>query len=126
MSQEIFYLIKFEPDNTTFLYSASWGQETTKSQSVSSSNGVNVELDPGQSVVVSLTASRFTIDIEVEYIATLDGFVACNYPKRYQGHHFWGHNINDVLNAAHKEKRKSSTEIITIGFYTEGKVVISD
>lgn len=132
VSQNIFYSIEFKSGEVgsamSFSYAYPWGQNTTKSESykVGYSNPVILNMEPGQSVVATLTASNCTMEVEMEYRATLDGFVACNYPGRHQGHHFWGYDIDGVLFAAGKEKIKTSKEVIKIGFYSNVKLVLSD
>ncbi|XP_049881987.1 spherulin-2A-like [Pectinophora gossypiella] len=132
VGQEITYSIKIgvgEVGGTTSIsYTSSWGEETTKSKSVTvgSQSGVTIDLDPGQSVQVTLSATRGTMEVQVDYTAHLDGFAACNYSGRYNGHYFWAYDINACLSAAGLPRSVDSSEVIKIGFYSDAKVEVSD
>lgn len=132
VGQRINYSIQFGAGEiggaTTFSYMSGWGQDTTQSQSVmiGCNNGVSVDLEPGQSVVASLTASKYTMEIELEYNAKLSGYVAYNFPESYSGTKVWAFDINVFLDAVQLENVKTSKEIIKINFFTDSKVILSD
>ncbi|KAJ2943205.1 hypothetical protein O0L34_g18918 [Tuta absoluta] len=132
VAQEIYYKVDFGVGEiggtTTYAFSSSWGQETSKSQSVTvgSSTGVQVLLEPGQAVVAVLTATRGTMEVEVDYRAKLSGIVVCNYEDPFKGHFFWAYDVNACLSAAGHPRSIDSTETLRIGFYADARVVVSD
>ncbi|KAI5639632.1 spherulin-2A-like [Phthorimaea operculella] len=132
VGQEIHYSIELgvgeAGGSTTFSFSSSWGEETSKSQTVTvgSSSGVEIKLDPGQSVTAALTATRGTMEVQVDYRANLDGAVACNYEDKYEDHFFWGFDVTSCLDAAGYPMTIDSTETLKIGYYTNGMVTVAD
>lgn len=66
------------------------------------------------------------MDIQVDYSASLDGDVACNYPRRFKGHHFWSYNLNAVQAASNMRRTVKSSETIRIGFYSNARIIVSD
>lgn len=113
---------------TSFSYTSKWGQSVTKSESVTvgSQSGVEITLEPNQSVTAELYATRGSMKIQVDYEASLSGATAVNYDKTYKGHHFWALDINAVMSAAGLPRTMKSTEVISIGYYSDSKVVIRD
>ncbi|XP_059055353.1 spherulin-2A-like [Achroia grisella] len=132
IGQEIRYGFKIGHKTTggalSFTYTSSYGKSVEHSQSVllGTSSGMNVLLEPGQSVVSQLHATRGSIKIEVEYAASLSGSTAVNYSKKYKGHHFWGLNIRNVMSSCRLSNSKVTTEVIEIGFYANSKIVVND
>ncbi|XP_022828433.1 spherulin-2A-like [Spodoptera litura] len=132
VGQEIEYSVNFAAGSaggkTSLSYAASWGNDTTKEKSATlgSSTGVEVELEPGQAVVASLTATQGTLDLEVEYEARLEGVVFANYRNKYRDHYFWAFPVSSVQLAGGLPRTVSSTEKISIGFYTSARVDIKD
>ncbi|XP_073965588.1 U-megalopygitoxin(8)-Mc8-like [Choristoneura fumiferana] len=114
--------------STSFGFTGSWGSGTTKSETmmVGSGIGVKVDLEPGQQVQSVLSASLGTLEIEVQYEATLSGRVTVNYSNKHNGHYFWAPDVNAVLNAAGLPTRLMSTEIIKVGFYADEQVTNHD
>ncbi|RVE53786.1 hypothetical protein evm_001448 [Chilo suppressalis] len=109
-------------------YASSWGRENTQSKSVTvgSTSAIEVELKPGQVAIATLHAIRGTLEVEVNYTATLEGSVACNYGKKHKDHHFWSYDVNEVLGAAGMRKSIDSTEVLKIDFYSDAKVQLMD
>ncbi|KAJ2951088.1 hypothetical protein O0L34_g5469 [Tuta absoluta] len=132
VGQEINYKVDFGVGEvggkTSFSFSSSWGQGTSKSQSVTvgSSTGVQVFLEPGQAVIATLTATRGTMEVQVDYKATLDGIVVCNYEDKFKDHFFWAYDVNACLSAAGHPRSIDSTETLKIGFYADARVVVND
>uniref|UniRef100_A0AAU6PBD9 Venom peptide n=1 Tax=Comana monomorpha TaxID=1555636 RepID=A0AAU6PBD9_9NEOP len=124
LGQEISYSCEFAgvgvSGTTSMSYTASWGQETSKSKSltVGSSTGVEVTVKPGKATQVSLTATRGTMDAQVDYKAKLEGSVVCNYENTFKNHHFWSLNVNSLLPAVGLPKEIASRETMKIGFYS--------
>jgi hypothetical protein len=114
--------------STSFSYTSSWGKSVSKSETVTvgSESGVTITLEPGQRVVAELYATRGTMQIQVDYEATLSGYTAVNYSKPYQGHHFWALGINNVMSAGGLPRSSKSSEVLKMGYYTDSKVVIRD
>lgn len=113
---------------TSFSYTSNWGQSVSKSESVTvgSESGVTITLEPNQSVTAELYATKGTMKIQVDYEATLSGSTAVNYAKTYKGHHFWALGINAVMSAGGLPRSVKSSEVISLGYYTDSRVVIRD
>ena len=128
ISYEVGFLGAGGGGETSFSYSASWGKggEESKSVTVGSSSGVSVELDPGQSVVAELTASRGVMKIRIRYKSYLVGSTAVNYNPRYKGHHFFALGIGGVLRAGGTPNAVESTEDIEMEYYSSSKVDVKD
>ncbi|GAB1543428.1 hypothetical protein NUACC21_61020 [Scytonema sp. NUACC21] len=132
VGQEIEYQIGFlgtgGGGTTSFSYGLSWGQNETKSLSVTvgSSSGVEVTLQPGQSVRAALSASRGSMKVRIVYKASLLGVTAVNYDPPYRDHHFWALPINSVMSAAGLPLTKEFTEDIEIGYYSNGEIILTD
>lgn len=131
MGQEITYSIGFGDAEiggaTRFSYTSSWGEETSKSETVTvGSISVQVELEPGQRATATLSATRGSMTVEVLYEANLDGDVACNYADVFRGHHFYAYDINDVLVAGGLPQIVVAKEVITVGFYSTAFIIVDD
>jgi hypothetical protein len=130
VSQTIEYGISFLGSggggSTSFSYSYAWGQGGSKSESVllGSSQGISVELQPGQSVKAELTASRGTMKIRIVYEASLSGATAINYNPTFKDHHFWGLDLPSIMRTANIPNSIQFTEDIEIGFYANSQVIL--
>jgi hypothetical protein len=128
VTQSVNYGIKIIGGETTFNYTYTWGQGGSQSTSVTVGDAVGVEvvLAPGQSVLATLSAGRGTLTVRVVYQATLSGLVAVNYDPPEQGHHFWAFDVNAVLRAGNLPTTYQITTDITIGYYSNGEVILTD
>jgi hypothetical protein len=110
--------------STSLSYSQSWGinSEKSKSVEVGTESGVQVELDPGESVIAELSSSRGVLKVRIRYKAGLWGLVAMHYDELHQGHHDWGLPIGNVMRNVGVCNEVISTEDIEIGYYTNSKV----
>jgi len=128
VTQMVKYGIEIIGGETTFGYSYTWGQGGSKSNSVTIGDtvGVEVPLNPGQSVIASLTAWRGTLRVRVTYVATLSGYTAVNYNPTHEGHHFWALDINSVLYAANLPTSVTITSDVDVNFYSNGEVTLVD
>ncbi|XP_063630712.1 spherulin-2A-like [Cydia splendana] len=132
VEQEISYGIDIEVANlggsTTFSYTSAWGIGAEKSEAVTigATSSMEVLLQPGQSVTTELHATKGTIQIEMEYLASLSGAVAVNYDDVYRGHHYWALPVQTVMSHGGLKNEIMSREIIEIGFYSQSKVVVRD
>ncbi|XP_049882323.1 spherulin-2A-like [Pectinophora gossypiella] len=113
---------------TKFSYTSSWGQSTQKSTSVTigATSAMQLTLQPGQSVLAELHASRGNIQVEIEYEANLAGATAVNYANTYKGHHFWALDVRAVMSAGGLKNSRLSKETINIGFYSDARVIVHD
>ena len=113
---------------TSLSYSQSWGVggSSAKMQSVGSRSGVMVTLEPHESVISVLTATRSVLKIRVKYNAYLIGKTAINYGSTYKGHHFWALAIQNVMNGGNIQNSVQSTEDIEVGYYSNGKISLKD
>jgi hypothetical protein len=114
--------------STSMSYTRTWGEGGSKSQSVAigASQGVTVVLDPGESVLALLTASRGVMKVRIVYQASLIGSTAVNYNPTFKDHHFWGLNLPSVMDAAQIKNSLQFTEDIEIGFYTNSEIELQD
>lgn len=132
VGQKITYQIGFlgtgGGGETSLSYSQSWGVggQESKSITVGSTSGVSVELDPGESIVAELMASRGVMKVRVRYNAYLIGNTAINYNPTYKDHHFWSLGIGGVMSSGEVKNSVQSTEDIEIGYYSNSKIVIKD
>lgn len=88
--------------------------------------GVEVLLDPGQSVTAELSASKGTLKVLVTYQLSLSGWTASNYSDRYRDHHFWGIEVNGVMSAGNIPTTITLTETIEVGFYANSSITVVD
>jgi hypothetical protein len=132
VSQEVSYGISFlgtgGGGTTGMSFSEEWGKGHSESETITvgSQSGVQVTLDPGQSVKAVLTANRGVMNVRVVYNAVLEGQTAVNYNPTYNGHHFWGLDIGRVMSAANLSDSRSFTEDIKIGYYSDAKIDLQD
>ncbi|KAM3968866.1 LOW QUALITY PROTEIN: U-megalopygitoxin(8)-Mo12-like [Aphomia sociella] len=112
---------------TSFSYTSKWG-DVSKSESVTvgSESGFEITLEPNQSVIAELYATKGTMQIQVDYEATLSGATAINYANTYKGHHFWALDINSVMRAGGLRTTAQSRELINLGYYSSSRVVVRD
>lgn len=132
ISQSFTYSIGFlgtgVSGTTSMKYSGSWGKGGSESQTatVGSSQGASVTLKPKQSAVVELTASKGIMKVRIVYNASLSGFLAINYKKKHNDHHFWGYNVAEVMEAAGINNSLEFTEDIEIGYFSNARVELKN
>ncbi len=114
--------------STSMSYSQTWGQGGSESKSVAvgSSQGVTVELDPGESVQALLTASRGVMKVRIVYQANLIGSTAINYNPTYKDHHFWALDLPSVMQTSGINNSLQFTEDIQIGYFTNSEVELQN
>ncbi|EHM46274.1 hypothetical protein HMPREF0880_03544 [Yokenella regensburgei ATCC 43003] len=132
-SETVSYEVSFEGlgsvgGSTTWSFGMSFGVGGSKSESISigSDQGVTVDLDPGESVEVQLTASIGSLRARVFYDVYLTGYSAVNYNPTFKDHHFWALNIGDVMSAGGISNNRQITEDITVGYYSNAQVILSN
>lgn len=113
---------------TEFSYTSNWGESATKSETVrvGTEAGVTISLEPNQTVIAELYATRGSMKIQVDYKASLSGSVAVNYDDVYRGHHFWSLDVNAVMKAGGLKRSVRSSEMILLNYYSDSKVVLKD
>jgi len=109
-------------------YSQSWGigGQKSKSITVGSSSSVSVELEPGEAIVATLSASRGVMKVRIRYNAYLIGSTAVNYKNKFKGHHFFSLPISGVMSKGGATNLVESTEDIEIGYYANSKIELTD
>ncbi|MBV6288188.1 hypothetical protein [Pseudomonas aegrilactucae] len=114
--------------STSLNYTQAWQKGGSQSETVElgSSAGVNTTLQPGQAVKATLSASKGKLKVKVVYQITLSGDAAVNYNPTYKGHHFYGMNINSVMNAGGLQTVITTTETVEIEYYTDVQIVLED
>lgn len=113
---------------TTLSYSQSWGVGGSKSQTttIGTTTGVSVELDPGQSVIAMLSASKGTLKVRITYQSYLTGICAVNYNPTFKDHHFWALPIESIMASGGLSNKVVSTQDFELGYYSDGKVEIKN
>lgn len=132
IGQKFSYSVKFLGEGaegeTSLSYSQSWGVggQESKSITVGSTSGVSVALEPGESVLAELSASRGVMKVRIRYNAYLIGSTAINYNPTYKGHHFYSLGIGGVMAKGGIANSVVSTEDIEIGYYSNSKIELKD
>ncbi|MBJ7222567.1 MULTISPECIES: MspA family porin [unclassified Brenneria] len=114
--------------NSSISYTQEWGVGGSRSTSVTlgMQSGVTIPLGPGQAVTAELVATRGTMRIQVEYIASLQGHAAANYNPPHNGHHFWRGVLSRMMSETNISNSVVSTETINIGFYSHSQIILRD
>lgn len=132
ISQSFTYSVSFlgtgGAGTTSMSYSGSWGEGGSKSQTVTvgSSQGVTVNLEPKQSAIAELTASKGVMKVRIFYEASLSGSVAANYSKKHEGHYFWRYDISEIMGNADINNSLEFTEDIEIGYFSNARVELQN
>ncbi len=129
ISYEVSFLGSGVGGETSLAYSQEWGEGGTHSTEVmvGSESGVEVTLQPGQSVIASLTASRGVMRVRVHYNAKLRGYTAVYYDdstyKNIDYYSFWTPTVMSNTNISNSV---DSTEDIEIGYFSNGNITLMD
>lgn len=132
VGQSISYGISFlgsgAEGETSLSFSQASEQGGSESETVTlgTNAGVEVPLDPGESVTAELSASKGTLTVEIVYQLTLSGWAAMNYSDEYQGHHFWGMDINAVMAAGNIPTTVTISETLEVGFYANSTITLAN
>ncbi len=132
VGQKISYSIGFLGEGvkgeTSLNYEHSWGQggSETKSVTIGTSSGVSVTLEPGESILAELSASRGVMKVRLVYNAYLTGVCAVNYNPTFKGHHFFALDIGRLLSAGGISNSVQVTEDIEIGFFGNSEINIKN
>lgn len=109
-------------------FTTNWGVTSfeEKATTVASSSEVSVELDPGQEAVAALTATKGSMEVQIDYVASLKGDVAAKFSYPQRGRYYWRVDINTLLSAIDMPIHIFSRQILKIGYYSEAKVTLTD
>ncbi|XP_075987947.1 U-megalopygitoxin(8)-Mo12-like isoform X2 [Anticarsia gemmatalis] len=112
----------------TITYTSNWGESVMKSEmvTVGSETALEMTLHPNQSAIVEIFATVGRMEVQIDYEASLDGFIAVNYENIYKNHHFSALDVNSVLLAGGMQRSLLSSEVITLGYYSESEIVFRD
>ncbi|XP_028178269.1 spherulin-2A-like [Ostrinia furnacalis] len=113
---------------TAFSFTTAWGKDVEKSETITIGTTTNMEteLAPGQGCTAVLSANRGYLEVEVVYTAFLRGNVAVNFKNGYKGHHFWGPQINKVMEAGGLRNEITTVETIKVGVYVDSSLKVYD
>ncbi|XP_073965645.1 U-megalopygitoxin(8)-Mc8-like [Choristoneura fumiferana] len=100
--------------------------EITDKRTLKSDSAVIFNLKPAQSATAFLNATKVLMTVEVNYATSLSGYLAVNYNPRHEGHHFWAYDVKDVLMSAGESFVQNSTNVVTVQYYTDAKIVVVD
>jgi hypothetical protein len=114
--------------STSWSFGLSIGAGGSRSDSVSvgSDQGVSVDLDPGEAVDAQLSVSRGILKARIFYDVYLIGSTAINYNPTFKDHHFWALDIGGVMQAGGIKNHRQITQDITVGYYSNAEVKLSD
>lgn len=132
IGKDLSYTIDFGKGSTggkiSLSHTSKWGNDTTKEKKITigTESSVEVKVPPGDGVLVTLIATQCVMEIEVEYEATVAGHVFCNYHKEYRGHRWWAYPLWLLQKYGNLPTVVKSTEIISIDFYTNMRIELSD
>lgn len=132
VGQKISYNIGFlgvgVKGETSLNYEHSWGKGGSESKSVTigTSSGVSVSLEPGESILAELSASKGVMKVRLVYNAYLTGVSAVNYNPTYKNHHFFALDIGGLLNSGGITNSVQVTEDIEIGFFGNSAINIKN
>ncbi|XP_063622978.1 spherulin-2A-like [Cydia splendana] len=77
-----------------------------------------ISLEPTQSAVYVLNATKVNIDVLVDYESSVFGDVAANFYPRYKGHHFWVYNVRELIKTIGSMSAvQNNTDIITMEYF---------
>ena len=115
---------------TTLSFGYTRGQETThaRGDSVSVSDSITVELDPGEEAVAAMSCNRGKIMVDVDYECRLVGTAMFSFAQRYlRGQRDYGVDIGKVLRMLHgNEPCHRVTERMGLGFVSDGVATLRD
>ncbi|CAB3232701.1 unnamed protein product [Arctia plantaginis] len=132
LGREIYYNINFGDESlggtTSMIYSVPWGESLFKSRlvTVGKNSTAIVTIPPGGKVLATVTAIHHTMEIQIIYETHIDGWVFCNYENKFEGHHFYAMELRELQHIMHTSMSKFASETITLKYYTDFKVEISD
>ncbi|CAB3247252.1 unnamed protein product [Arctia plantaginis] len=133
VGQDITYSVNFGAGSaggtSSIAYTSSWGEDTTESRTVTlgTTSSVQTTIPPGGKVVAVLSASQGTLEVEVDYEATLNnGDVFCNYAATYKNHHFYAFPLRRLQNLQNLTKTVRTTEKISVGFYSSARIEVNN
>lgn len=107
---------------------SSWGEEVHKSltRTISTSSDVEMTLQPGQKAKAILKATRALLEVEVEYIATLEGDIHCYYTFFWIPIQSQGFGIQDYFRLTKLPNFVRSKEVISVDYYYGAQVDVTD
>lgn len=126
---DIEYNINFDGigNTTKFKMNSTWNTNLLeRNVGVVSPSVVELRLEPQQNSSVTLTATKVSVNLEVEFIAILDGTVVANFEEAINGHHFFAYDVGSVAQAANFSDTIATKVNIGIEFYTDSKVSVDD
>lgn len=130
--QTVSYSIGFSGSSvsgeTAMNYNETWETQGSQSELITlgMSSGVTAHLQPGEKVTADLMASKGNLTVQIVYQLTLSGCVAVTFGSRYNGHYFWGFDINSVMESANLPSVLTTTETIEIDFYVNSTITLKD
>lgn len=126
--QSVNYSVGAFGGETSFTYSHTWGEggEHSRSVALSTGAGVEVELQPGQGVVVNMISNRGRARVRVRYLSRLTGGVATNYNPRHDGSHFWQCPVEQVMENVPMRREIITTENLNIDMFTSTRIELRD
>ena len=131
-SQSFNYSVKFlgtgGEGTTSMAYSHEFarGGSESKAVTVSASQGVEVELKPGETVICRLSASRGVMKVRIVYSANVIGDVAMDYADGYLDHHYYCIDVGIIRAQIDNNDPLEFTEDIEIGFFANATVEMDD
>lgn len=137
ISYELSFLGAGAGGETSFSFSQEFGEAGSQSNTVTlgQSTGLDVTLNPGESVVAELSVSQGTMTIDVVYQLVLTGGVFGTFDSPYTwpnqpdygSHYIWMiGDVNAILYAGGAAQVVTVTETISVGFFTNSTVSLTN
>ena len=102
------------------------GGSTSHSTTLTAGSGVQVTLQPGQTVHAHLISSVGTAKVRVTYRVNAEGFVAVNYNPTFKGHHFWALPAKNVMAAGGISMDGTQVQDFEITYFSNATVTVTD
>lgn len=113
---------------TTLSYEQSWntGGEKSKTVIVGSSSATEVELEPGDGVIVELSASRGFLNVRIHYVAHLEGKAVTHWTPKLWDSDYWSTPIYRIMDAGKIPLNVNSFEDIKVAYYSNSNITVRD
>lgn len=111
----------------SFGYTRGEEESKTKGDSITVSSGIEVELQPGEEAVASMSCSRGQIIVDVDYECSLTGTAMFAFAKRHHnGRRDHYIDIERLLPLVGSDNLIRVTDRMGLGFVSEGEAVLED
>lgn len=109
-------------------YEQPWNtpQRNTQVITLGQSTGLNIELKPGQTVVIELVATRGVSKMYYDYSALLNGVAALNYNPTHNSRDFYGVNVPQLISRNKIPNNHHAFQEIEIISFAKARINVKD